>query len=158
VALRAAALREAGLFDDSFFLYFEETELLWRFRRAGWSVWYEPRSIVEHHGGAATQLSHEASMLARTGRPFYWYESQKRLMFRTMTPLGAWCALGAWLIGRGLFGLRVITRTSRNRVAIKDETRDMLTAWLRGSKLDREPQPVSWNSPVGLPPAWMRAK
>ncbi len=158
VMIRSAALRETGLFDDSFFLYFEETELMRRLRRGGWSVWYEPASKVEHEGGASTQLARTKSALARTGRPLYWYESQKRLMFRTMTTAGAWAALAAWLIGRLIFALRLMTGTSRDRSVVKNETRDTLKIWFRRSRLDRERHPVRWDSPLGLPPAWMRAK
>lgn len=158
VMIRSAALRQTGLFDDSFFLYFEETELMWRLRRAGWSVWYEPASLVEHEGGASTQLARTRSGLARTGRPLYWYESQKRLMFRTMAPAGAWAALAAWLVGRGLFALRLVTGMRRDQAVIKNETADTLKVWLRRSRLDRERHPVRWDSPLGLPPAWMRAQ
>jgi GT2 family glycosyltransferase len=158
VVLRSAALREAGLFDDSFFLYFEETELMSRLRKAGWSVWHEPASKVEHEGSVSTQLARDERELARRGRPLYWYESQKRLMFRTMAPFRAWAALLAWLIGRGFFILRLITGTKRGRVGIRNETRDTIKVWFRRSRLDRKAHGVRWDSPVGLPPAWMRAQ
>jgi GT2 family glycosyltransferase len=48
VLLDAAALREAGLFDEGLFLYGEDLDLGWRLRRAGYSVRLAPASIVYH--------------------------------------------------------------------------------------------------------------
>lgn len=49
VLLRAAALREAGLFDEFLFLYHEDLDLGWRLRVCGWSSVLAPRSVVHHH-------------------------------------------------------------------------------------------------------------
>jgi GT2 family glycosyltransferase len=46
---RRAMLEEIGGFDDSFFLYCEDTDLGLRARWAGWKCLYEPRAVVEHH-------------------------------------------------------------------------------------------------------------
>jgi GT2 family glycosyltransferase len=37
-----------GVFDRSFFMYFEDVDLGWRCRLAGWSARYVPRAIVHH--------------------------------------------------------------------------------------------------------------
>jgi len=50
--LRRAALDEVGLFDEDFFMFSEETDLLYRFRQAGWTVWFLPDAEVVHVGGA----------------------------------------------------------------------------------------------------------
>ncbi|MBI9114771.1 glycosyltransferase family 2 protein [Sanguibacter suaedae] len=52
-ALRAAALEEVGTFDPDLFLYYEDTDLSWRMRAAGWSVHYV-RGAVAHHQHAAS--------------------------------------------------------------------------------------------------------
>ena len=57
VMLRAEALRQTGLFDDGFFLYYEEVELMHRLREAGWSVRHVPESRVVHLEGASTGVS-----------------------------------------------------------------------------------------------------
>jgi len=46
---RRAMLQEIGGFDDSFFLYCEDTDLGLRARWAGWKCLYEPGAVVEHH-------------------------------------------------------------------------------------------------------------
>ena len=56
VMLRTAALQSVGLFDEGFFLYYEETELMLRMQKAGWITWHEPNARVIHAGGAATNI------------------------------------------------------------------------------------------------------
>ncbi|MEO3869596.1 glycosyltransferase [Nonomuraea sp. B12E4] len=51
--LAVPAMREIGPWDESFFLYSEETEYCLRAADLRWTTWYEPRSVVEHIGGAA---------------------------------------------------------------------------------------------------------
>jgi GT2 family glycosyltransferase len=49
LALRAAALVEVGLFDEGFWpAYFEDIDLCWRLRRAGYLLRYEPRATLIH--------------------------------------------------------------------------------------------------------------
>jgi GT2 family glycosyltransferase len=62
--LRVTALREVGLFDTGFFLYFEEVELCWRLKQSGWQVRHAPLSRVRHVGGAATRTSKRAAASA----------------------------------------------------------------------------------------------
>ena len=38
MALRTAVGREMGWFDEAFFMYYEDTDLSWRWRSRGWSV------------------------------------------------------------------------------------------------------------------------
>lgn len=42
-------LDEVGLFDEAYFMYFEDTELSWRIRKAGYRLRYQPRSLVRHY-------------------------------------------------------------------------------------------------------------
>jgi N-acetylglucosaminyl-diphospho-decaprenol L-rhamnosyltransferase len=49
--VRRSAFEAAGGFDESFFLYAEETDLMARWRRAGWRVLFAPAAEVVHEGG-----------------------------------------------------------------------------------------------------------
>jgi N-acetylglucosaminyl-diphospho-decaprenol L-rhamnosyltransferase len=51
VVFRREAIEEVGLFDESFFLYFEEVDLCLRLHRAGWEMRYFPEVTVVHHKG-----------------------------------------------------------------------------------------------------------
>ncbi len=51
--VRRTAFEAAGGFDESFFLYAEETDLMARWKRLGWRVLFEPDAGVVHRGGAS---------------------------------------------------------------------------------------------------------
>jgi len=51
--VRRDAADEVGLFDEDFFMFSEETDWCYRFRQAGWSVWFFPGAAVVHVGGAS---------------------------------------------------------------------------------------------------------
>jgi len=51
--VRREAIDAVGLFDESFFMFSEETDWLYRFRRAGWKVLFTPEAEVVHLGGAS---------------------------------------------------------------------------------------------------------
>ena len=53
--LRRAMLDQIGFFDERFFLYYEETDLCLRARRAGWQVYFFPGAEVVHIGGACSK-------------------------------------------------------------------------------------------------------
>jgi GT2 family glycosyltransferase len=58
VLLRAQHLREVGVFDEQLFLYYEDLELAWRARRAGWRFGLVPSSVVRHeHSATAVEGS-----------------------------------------------------------------------------------------------------
>jgi GT2 family glycosyltransferase len=55
VLFKTAALRETGVFDDDFFMYYEDTDLAWRLRALGWSIRYQPESVVRHIHAASSE-------------------------------------------------------------------------------------------------------
>jgi hypothetical protein len=58
VAFRTEAGREVDWFDDAFFLYYEDTDLSWRLRAAGWQIRYEPKAVVRHiHSATSVEWS-----------------------------------------------------------------------------------------------------
>lgn len=62
--VRRAAIDEAGPADDGFFLFSEETDWAYRFRRLGWEVWFDPAAVATHAYGG----SHQGRMLAENVR------------------------------------------------------------------------------------------
>lgn len=55
-ALRRTALDAVGLFDERLFMYYEDTDLAWRLRRAGWSVLYAQGATVWHRHAASSGI------------------------------------------------------------------------------------------------------
>lgn len=64
--VRASVYREVGGFDESFFLYAEETDWQYRMKRAGWRIAFTPRGLATHVGGASG-----APERARINRHFF---------------------------------------------------------------------------------------
>lgn len=49
---------DQGGFDERFFMYYEDADLSWRIRKAGWKLLYEPHSVVRHiHAGSSGEWS-----------------------------------------------------------------------------------------------------
>jgi len=151
VMFRSEALREAGLFDSGFFLYFEEVELMWRLRRAGWSIAHDPQSRVFHVGGAATGVR----VTKAQRRPAYWFNSRRRMFVRTRGAGVSFSAALAWIAGRALWKLRELLRLTRGQPAAAPETVDHLRLSLRARPEDRQAAVVRWNDAPDTPPAWM---
>ena len=47
-----AMLRDVGLLDDSFFIYYDDTDFVRRSRDKGYRLWFEPAAVVHHRKGA----------------------------------------------------------------------------------------------------------
>lgn len=79
--LRSEALKEVGLFDETYFLYFEDTELCHRLKLKGWQILLIPAAVIEHTGNAST-----------TGKRRFWrdyYYTRNRLLFFSQYLKGA---------------------------------------------------------------------
>jgi hypothetical protein len=53
--LRTEALADIGLFDERYFMYYEDLDLSWRLRLRGWKVVYAPEAVVEHEHAASSK-------------------------------------------------------------------------------------------------------
>ena len=149
VMLRSAALRETGLFDDGFFLYFDEVELMHRMKAAGWKVRHVPESRVIHFEGASTGLGAAAA----SPYPRYWYESRRRYFALTEGRVGLLAANLARLAGTAIAKLKKIAgRPSPDRV----RTRDLLCWGLWPTRTERCSSAPAWGDLPGKPPAWMQ--
>ncbi|MDR3094466.1 MAG: glycosyltransferase family 2 protein [Bacteroidales bacterium] len=49
--VKASLFHEVGGFDENFFAHMEEIDLCWRWKNAGYAVWFTPKSTVYHVGG-----------------------------------------------------------------------------------------------------------
>jgi len=62
--VRREALDEVGWMDERFFMYAEETDWCYRFRKAGWQVLFAPVAEIVHLGGQST-AKRSAEMLVQ---------------------------------------------------------------------------------------------
>lgn len=98
-AIRTAALREVGLFDEHLFMYYEDTDLSWRLRLAGYRVEHCPNAVVSHVHAAS---SGEGSDF------FRFHDTRNRLAVLTKNATGALLlrALAAFVLTTGSIALR----------------------------------------------------
>jgi GT2 family glycosyltransferase len=52
--VRRKSIKEVGAMDERFFMYGEETDWCYRFKKAGWKVLYAPEGEIVHLGGQST--------------------------------------------------------------------------------------------------------
>ena len=100
-AVHAATCESVGLFDERYFLYYEDTDLSWRGRAQGWRYVYVPESVVRHEHSAT---SVEGSRL------FAHYVERNRLLTLTRNaPLAlAGREAGRYLLITGSYARRDI--------------------------------------------------
>jgi GT2 family glycosyltransferase len=105
--IRRQVLDEIGLFDERFFLYFEETDLCLRARRAGWTCRYVKESRVVHIGSVSTGMKTWKRM------PGYWFDS--RLWYFTKNHGATYAGLAtlAYVLGSLILRTREVLGKSR---------------------------------------------
>lgn len=152
VLLRSAALRQVGLFDEGFFLYFEEVELMHRLTRAGWKARFVPDSRVRHVGGASTGVTDGASAQRRL--PDYWFRSRRRFFARTHGQAAARASALAWMAGFAIWRMREMLGLGRMSAHAPGEMADLRRNGIGPVPLDRQAAIGRWDDPLDRPPAW----
>ncbi len=98
--MRRDVLDQIGLFDETFFLYFEETDLCRRAKLAGWATVYLPDSRVTHIGSVSTGMKVWKRM------PGYWFDSRWHYFTKNHGRIYAAVATAAFVASRSLLRLR----------------------------------------------------
>ena len=70
--LRTLAVRAVGGIASGWFMYYEDTDLSWRLRLAGWQIVYEPAAVVHHRHAASSRTSRSES--------FAFFNERNRLL------------------------------------------------------------------------------
>ena len=151
---RTSVLASEGLFDDGFFLYFEEVELMFRLRQAGWTIHHVPSSRVFHIGGASTGLR-EGTALSMPSFPLYWFQSRRRFLTLAYGPLRAWMANIAWTAGVTIGRLRGMLDPSKAASTDVADTWQMFIHGLWPDSTDSTRAVARLGDSVGRTPYWM---
>lgn len=102
--VRREVFDSVGLMDETFFLYYEETDFQLRAHRAGWETWHVQEASVVHIMGQATGVTGAAVREKR--RPRYWYESRRHFFQSNYGWLYAFTLDLGWFFGFSLWRLR----------------------------------------------------
>ncbi len=100
VMMRQDVLDDIGLFDETFFLYFEETDLCRRAQKAGYQVMFLADSVVTHLGSVSTGMKEWKRV------PDYWFASRWHYFRKNHGRAYTACATCLHLIGGSLHWLR----------------------------------------------------
>lgn len=98
--MRQDVLDQIGLFDETFFLYFEETDLCRRAHQAGHDIVFVRESVVMHLGSVST------GMKTWQKTPEYWFHSRFYYFSKNHGRLYAACATLLHLTCGGLHRVR----------------------------------------------------
>ncbi len=74
--VRRSVIEQVGLMDETYFLYFEETDFTRRAKLAGWRCWHVPQSRIVHLVGQSSGVTVRNQPKRRV--PGYWFESRRR--------------------------------------------------------------------------------
>jgi N-acetylglucosaminyl-diphospho-decaprenol L-rhamnosyltransferase len=76
MTVRREVIERLGGMDESYFLYYEETDFCRKVKSGGFTIWYLPASRVMHIAGQSTGVTGEHEGTRRL--PPYWFESRRR--------------------------------------------------------------------------------
>lgn len=108
--VRREVMERIGLLDEGYFAYFEDTDYCLQARRAGWSTWYVPESLVVHLEGSSSGIDNRAG--ARL--PAYWFRARRRFFLKNHGPVYAMAADAAFLMGSAFGAVRRMLQGKRS--------------------------------------------
>jgi len=126
ILLRGTMVRDIGLMDTGYFLYFEDAEFALRAGRAGWAIRYVPAARAVHFRGGSGPV--KKMQAAKKRLPAYYWKSRTRFLRQAYGPFGPLLANIAWIAGRSVAKLRVFAGRSVPP-AHQSESRDIWTGF-----------------------------
>jgi len=118
--VRREVLDGAGIFDEDFFLYYEEVDLCRRIKAAGWQIWYWPDVVVVHLGGESSKTIKSLRMSRSGAQLTLWRVRSAMLYYRKHHGAGAWAA---YRTERGWHALRA-WKNARKRDEASERKRE----------------------------------
>jgi hypothetical protein len=100
---RRDALEAVGFLDERFFLYWEDADVAWRLRNAGWRVTYDPRARAVHLVGASSRQAPLQTILHfhRSAFRLYRLHVTKHVLHRMNAVAAAALLVRAFLLALG---------------------------------------------------------
>lgn len=78
--IRYSVIEDIGLMDETYFLYYEETDFCLQAHKFYWQSWYVPSSRIIHYVGQSTGVVSGDSLRRR--RPKYWFQSRQYYLIK----------------------------------------------------------------------------
>ena len=85
--VRRVAFEAVGGMDEQFFLYWEDADLCFRLRRAGWLTVYNPAVGITHFTGRSSALTRKQSLIAFHRSAFRYFFKHGGRFSRAVSPV-----------------------------------------------------------------------
>ncbi len=125
--LRAAVIRQTGLFDEQFHLYCEEVDWALRIRAAGWTAVCVPAARVVHYGGMSTSQVRPESIVNLWAARLRLYRKHYPLLRQILARM---------IVRAGMN--RLIQQTARDSASPEEPRRALVQAYRQVIRLTRE--------------------
>jgi GT2 family glycosyltransferase len=102
--IRSDIMREVGVLDEGYFLYYDDADYCRMARKSGWKIGCCKTAQVVHLEGQSNELPEKAR--CRKRKPRYYYVSRSRYFAKHLGAAGLWAANIAWSLGAGLAAAR----------------------------------------------------
>jgi N-acetylglucosaminyl-diphospho-decaprenol L-rhamnosyltransferase len=99
--IRRQVFEAIGMFDDTFFLYFEETDFCRRAALAGFATYYVRESSVAHIGSVSTGMKKKDRPTPR-----YWFESRRHFFEKNYGKRYLQASNVVYVVGSALYSVR----------------------------------------------------
>lgn len=108
---RREAFFDAGGFDDDFFLYMEDVDLVLRAQLAGWKCRYVPDAVVFHHHGGTAGVGSDVAV----------YYGNRNILWYPLKIYPVWLLILAlpWIIGRTIGVVGYYAIHGKGQVALR---------------------------------------
>jgi hypothetical protein len=118
--IRQSIIEDIGVMDEQFFMYYEEVDLCFRIKQAGWRVVFMPEVVITHLGSQSSgQIPVKKQMLAITSLLKFFRKHRGKsitivfnCIFKPAIILRVICDL---IVGVLSYIFSVVTRNSRRR-------------------------------------------
>lgn len=121
--LRRSVLEKVGVLDESFFMYFEETDLCYRIKQAGFRIVYLPDAVITHFGGGEEGHFTERRLL-------HYHRSLLKFFGKHHTAAGT-TVLRAVLIIRSVIRIIAWSLTYMVRPAVRSKAPSIITGYVK---------------------------
>jgi GT2 family glycosyltransferase len=101
--VRAPLFAAFGGFDAAYFAHMEEIDLCWRWKRAGYEIWYQGSSSVWHLGGGTLAVEHPR-------KTYLNFRNSLCTLYKNEGGLSCFFKVFARLLLDGLAGLRFLSQ------------------------------------------------
>ncbi len=137
--IRREVFQAIGVLDEGYYTYFEDVDLCFNARKAGWPIWYVPESRVVHLVGQSTGIT----VKTPKRQPSYSFEARRRYFLKNHGAVYAAMADAGLILGLALWKLRVALTGKQDPTApflLRDSVNH--SVFLTGFRLRNVPNPA----------------